>query len=327
MRILITGGSGLLGSKISEKATEKGREVYSGYNTHKSTFGIPTKLDICNRTILDKIFRNVKPEVVIHAAALTNVDRCEKDKKPAWKVNVEGTRNIAELSRKNKAFSIYISTDYVFSGDKGMYKETDETDPVNHYGTTKLEGEKAIKAILDRWCIARPSVIYGSTPAAGKVNFALWVLEKLERREPINIITDQHVSPTLNTNLAEMILEVTERKLTGVYHLAGATPINRYDFAQLIAETFKLDKNLIEPAKSEQMTWKAKRPKNTSLNVDKATRMLQNEPLKIQEALNTLKDETSRRRRGNKDSNNQGASKSQHINVESTIMCKIICHE
>jgi len=294
LRILLTGGSGLLGSKIAEIAVRKGYDIYSGYNKHESRFGVPVKLNVCDKAALNKAFKEVKPEVVIHAAALTNVDKCEEDKTLAWKVNVDGTKNICELSKKHKAFLIYVSTDYVFSGEKGLYKETDETSPINYYGVTKLEGEKTIKNIPDEWCIARPSVIYGSTPAAGKVNFALWVLEKLKKEEPIRVITDQYVSPTLNTNLADMILEVAERRLTGTYHLAGATPINRYRFAQLLAEKFELDKNLIEPARSEEMKWKAKRPKNTSLNVEKATRTLRNKPLKIEEAINRLKEEISK---------------------------------
>jgi len=294
LRILITGGSGLLGSKIAEIAVQKGYDVYSCYNMHESMFGFPVKLDICDKTAANKVFREVNPEVVIHAAALTNVDKCEEDKPLAWKINVDGTRNICELTNKHGAFMIYVSTDYVFSGEKGLYKETDETDPINYYGIAKLEGENTVKTMLDEWAIARPSVIYGSTPAAGKVNFALWVLEKLKREQPIRIITDQYVSPTLNTNLADMILEVAERRLTGTYHLAGATPINRYRFAQLLAEKFELDKNLIEPARSEEMKWKAKRPKNTSLNVEKATRTLRNKPLKIEEAISRLKEEISK---------------------------------
>jgi len=186
---------------------------------------------------------------------------------------------------------IYVSTDYVFSGKKGMYTETDETKPINHYGKTKLEGEKIVRNLMPDWCIARPSVIYGSVPAAGKTNFALWVIDKLRKGEQIKIITDQYVSPTINTNLAEMILEVAQRRLTGIYHLSGATPINRYDFACLIAETFDLNKNLIKPAKSEEMNWNAQRPKNTSLNIEKASRTLTKKPLKIEDALNKLKEE------------------------------------
>ena len=289
MKILITGGSGLLGSKISEKAMEKGHDVYSGYNAHEAEFGIPVKLDVCQGAVLQKTLKEVEPEVVIHTAALTNVDKCEEDKDLAWKVNAEGTKNIAKLSRKHKAFLIYVSTDYVFSGEQGLYKERDEPDPVNYYGATKLEGEKTVKAIAKDWCITRPSVIYGSTPAAGKVNFALWVIEKLEKREPLKIITDQYVSPTLNTNLADMILEAAERRLTGIYHLAGATPVNRYSFAKLLTEKFGLDTNLIKPAKSEEMKWKARRPKDTSLNVEKAKGALRNKPLEVTEALSMLK--------------------------------------
>ena len=240
---------------------------------------------------ITEVFNSIKPEIVVHAGALSNVDKCEENNELAWKINVEGTQHIAELSRKNKAFLIYVSTDYVFSGKKGMYTETDETKPINYYGKTKLEAEKIVRNLMTEWCIARPSVIYGSVPAAGKINFALWVLDKLRKGEQINIITDQIISPTFNTNLAEMILEVAQRHLTGVYHLSGATPINRYDFACLIAETFDLDKNLIKPAKSEEMNWKAERPKNTSLIVKKASKILSKKPLKIEDALNQLKKE------------------------------------
>jgi dTDP-4-dehydrorhamnose reductase len=240
---------------------------------------------------ITEVFNSIKPEIVVHAGAISNVDKCEENKELAWTINVEGTKHIAELSRKHKAFLIFVSTDYVFSGKKGMYTETDETKPINYYGKTKLEAEKIVRDLMSEWCIARPSVIYGSVPAAGKINFALWVLEKLRNCEKINIITDQIISPTFNTNLAEMILEVAQRRLTGIYHLSGATPLNRYDFACLLAETFQLDKNLIKPAKSEEMNWNAKRPKNTSLNVEKASRTLSKKPLKIEYALNKLKEE------------------------------------
>lgn len=291
MRLLITGGSGLLGSKIASIAVQKGYETHSGYNKHEAINGTSIKLDICNKNVVTEAFERIKPEAVIHAAALTNVDKCEEEKELAWKVNIEGTKNILKSSERHNAFLVYVSTDYVFSGEEGMYKETDKPEPINYYGLTKLEGEKIVTSSAIEWCIARPSVIYGSTPAAGKINFALWVLNKLKNRETMKIITDQWVSPTLNTNLAEMILEIIERKLTGIYHLAGATPINRYDFATLIAETFQLDKNLISSAKSSEMKWLAKRPKNTSLNVEKASKTLKNKPLKIQDALNKLKEE------------------------------------
>ena len=295
LRLLITGGSGLLGSKVAEKAILDGYKVYSGFNQHKTRAGIPVKLDICEKEATNRVFTEIKPEIVVHSAAITNVDKCEEEKELAWKVNLEGAKRIAELSREHGAFLIYVSTDYVFSGKEGMYRETDETKPINHYGATKLEGEKTVAALTAEWCIARPSVIYGSVPAAGKINFVLWVLDKLRAGEQIKIITDQYISPTFNTNLAEMIIEVARRRLTGIYHLSGATPINRYNFARLIAETFELDKSLIKPAKSEEMKWNAERPKNTSLNVEKASRTLSKKPLEIKDALNRLKEEITQR--------------------------------
>lgn len=291
MRLLITGGSGLLGSKISSIAVRKGYLTYSGYNEHEATNGTPIKLDICDKKNVMEAFNSIKPEAVVHAAALTNVDKCEEDIGLARKVNVEGTRNILDLVEKYSAFLVYVSTDYVFSGEEGMYKETDEPNPINYYGLTKLEAEKMVGASNIEWCIARPSVVFGSTPAAGKVNFALWTINTLKNEESIKIITDQWVSPTLNTNLAEMILETIERKLTGIYHLAGATPLNRYEFTSLIAKTFQLDRNLISKTTLKEMKWLAVRPKNTSLNVEKASKKLKIKPLKIQDALYKLREE------------------------------------
>lgn len=291
MRILITGASGLLGSKIAELAVKLGYEVYSGYLTHEPTHGISLKLDVRNIDALRGIFDKVRPEVVIHAAALTDVDRCEIDKELAWSINVEGTRNVAELSRRYGAFLVYMSTDYVFKGDKGMYRETEEANPVNYYGLTKLEGERRVINILDDYCIVRSSVIYGSRPASGKVNFALWVIEKLRRGETVNVLKDQWNSPTLNTNLAEMILEIAERKLTGIYHLAGATRVSRYEFANLIAETFDLSKELIRPVTMDNLEWIAPRPRDSSLDVLKAMKTLRKKPDVIKEALRRLREE------------------------------------
>ncbi|MCK4424743.1 dTDP-4-dehydrorhamnose reductase, partial [Candidatus Bathyarchaeota archaeon] len=238
---------------------------------------------------VEKIFQKINPEAVVHAAALTNVDKCETQKELAWKINVEGTENIAESCKKHQSFLIHISTDYVFDGEKGMYKETDKPSPINHYGLTKLKGEEHVKNLLDDYCIARASVIYGSIPATGKINFALWLLNKLKRKEKVKIVTDQWNSPTLNTNLANMILEVLERKLTGIFHLAGATRISRHEFARLLAENFILDENFITPVSSEEIKWIAKRPKDSSLNVNKAYQALKNKPLKIHEALEKMK--------------------------------------
>jgi dTDP-4-dehydrorhamnose reductase len=291
VKLLVTGASGLLGSKLCEIAIKKSHEVYSAYSQHKPLHGVPVQFDVSNKGAVEKIFEKVNPEAVVHAAALTNVDKCESEKELAWRINVQGTENVAASCEKHRAFLVYISTDYVFDGEKGMYKEDDKPAPINYYGLTKLKGEESVEDLLDQHCIARSSVIYGSIPATGKVNFALWLLERLERKETVKIVTDQWNSPTLNTNLAKMLLEVLERKLNGIYHLAGATRVNRCEFAKFLAENFNFDTNLISPVSSKGIPWTAKRPRDSSLDVNRASQALRNRPLKILDALKTMKKE------------------------------------
>ena len=291
MKLLITGASGLYGSKLAKMAIAENYEVYSCDIQELNVYGNFVKVDISDKGLVEEAFKKAKPDVVVHAATLTDVDKCEVNKDLAWKINVDGTKYIVEAAKKHQAFFVYISTDYVFSGNKGNYKETDVPDPINYYGLTKLKAEELVKNSLDNYCIARSSVIYGSTPAAGKVNFVLWVIDKLEKGERVKIVDDQWNSPTLNTSLAEMTLEVVERRLTGIFHLCGATRINRLNFTEAIANTFELNRGLIDPVKSSEFTWPAKRPMDSSLDTSKAQQLLRNKPLEIGTALMRLKQE------------------------------------
>jgi dTDP-4-dehydrorhamnose reductase len=288
VKLLITGASGLLGTKLCEIALRRNHEVYSAYSQHRPLHGTPVKLNILDLKAEQQILDKIKPQGVVHAAALTDVDKCEMEKELAWKINVEATTNLAQLCKEHDAFLVYVSTDYVFDGEKGMYKEMDGPAPINHYGLTKLKGEEAVQT-LDKYCIARGSVIYGSTPATGKTNFALWLLDKLRKKEEVKIITDQWNSPTLNVSMAEMILQILEKRVNGIFHLAGATRLSRYEFAEHLAETFNLDPKYIKPVQSEHVKWIAQRPKDSSLDVSKAKRTLAIKPLEIREALEIMK--------------------------------------
>ncbi|MEM3648202.1 MAG: dTDP-4-dehydrorhamnose reductase [Thermoproteota archaeon] len=291
MKILVTGASGLLGCKISLLALKKGHEVYSVYREHTVDLGEPVKLDLTRRSDVYKVFSELKPEAVIHAAAYTDVDGCEADRDMAWRVNAESTKHVAEASASMGAHLTYVSTDYVFDGEKGLYTEDDEPNPVNYYGYTKLKGEEYVKQHAEQWCIARTSVIYG-WGVKHRLNFATWLISNLSQGREVKTITDQHVSPTFNTNLAEMLLEIAERRITGVLHTAGANRVSRYGFALKLAEAFKLDASLVKPAEMSEMPWKAKRPRDSSLNVGKATILLSAKPLRIEQALEMMKKET-----------------------------------
>ncbi|MGB9729845.1 MAG: dTDP-4-dehydrorhamnose reductase [Thermoprotei archaeon] len=294
VRLLVVGGSGLLGSKVMDVAARRGFVVYSSYFSHKTDFSGGLKLDVTDFSMVKDIIRRVNPDVVIHASAVTDVDLCEKNRELAYKVNVLGTGNVVKACESIGAYLVYISTDYVFSGDKGFYKEDDEPNPINYYGYTKLEGERLVMSSNLKYLIVRTSVIYGAKPAAGKINFALWIIEKLKNNEYVKVLTDQFISPTLNTNLAEMILEAVEKDLNGVYHMAGDERVSRYDFALKIAEIFNLNPKLVIKASMNDMNWIAKRPKDSSLNVEKTKSILNTKPLKLDEAIKKLKLEVER---------------------------------
>jgi dTDP-4-dehydrorhamnose reductase len=289
MKIFITGGSGLLGSKVAEIAQARGDEVFSGYAHNQPEYGRAVKFDLLDEMSISELIGKIKPEVIIHSAALTDVDRCEREKELAYQMNVEGTRAIATAAENAGSFLIYISTDYVFDGNRGMYREDDSTNPVSYYGYSKLLGEK-----FCRGCIARTCVIYGSRPASGKVNFALWLLNSLKSGKEVRVVTDQFITPTLNTNLAKMVLEAADRRLCGVHNLAGATRISRYDYAQDLAREFDLDASLILTSRMADLMWAAKRPIDSSLDTSKARAELMEKPLPLNEALRTLKAEVLR---------------------------------
>ena len=235
--------------------------------------------------------QGLKPDAIVHAAALTDVDRCERERDLANAINYEATKAVARCARDLGAFLIYVSTDYVFDGKSGMYREDDVPSPINYYGYTKLKGEQAVKELLSDYLIARTSVIYGSTPSSGKVNFALWVIGALREGKPVSVTVDQFVSPTFNTNLAEMTMECLERRLTGTVHLAGADRLSRFDFASALCREWSLNPSLINPVEMSQMSWSAPRPRDSSLDVSKAAGTLKNAPTGITESLRRLRKE------------------------------------
>ena len=301
MKLLVIGGSGLLGYKVAKMASDE-HETFLTYNYRSIQIEGCTalKLDKCDREAVFELLEKIKPDVVIDTAALHNVDYCETHPEEAWKVNVEGTRNVAEACKKVGAKIIFISTDYVFDGTKGYYTEEDKPNPLSYYAKTKLEAEKIIQSLDVNYIIARPSVIYGWNPnevsglksSSGKsVNFVVWALQKLEKGEEIKAVTDQYSSPTLADNLAEALLVMASSEKQGIYHTAGKDCVNRYEFTLKIAEVFGLDKSLIKPVTSEIFKQVAKRPKKCCLDVSKAEKDFGIRFLTVEEGLKLMKNQ------------------------------------
>lgn len=282
MKIMVIGGGGQLGSKIIKQAN-KNFILYTTYLTRKPPINHKKniKLDKTDRNNVYKNIKEILPNIVIDTAALHNVDYCETHKDETKFVNVIGTRNVAEACKQYSAKMVFISTDYVFDGKQGNYKEDDPTNPINYYGLSKLEAEKTVQQICEDYVIVRPSLIYSWVPAtiiqssSGKpLNFAMWLIQKLQKKETVNIVTDQHNSPTLANSLAKTILKMCEKDIIGLYHIAGKTKLNRYEFSLILSEKMGYDQSLINPIKTYQLGQIAKRPKDSSLNVEKTEKTL-----------------------------------------------------
>jgi dTDP-4-dehydrorhamnose reductase len=289
LRLLVTGASGLLGRRVVELALLRGHEVYAVYKEHVVGLGVPIRLDITDRERLMEVVLRLRPDVIIHTAAFTDVDGCEVNRELAWRVNAEATGYVAEAAARVGSHLVYVSTDYVFDGERGLYREEDRPNPINYYGYTKLMGEEFVRERAGSWCIVRTSVVYGWS--VGKLNFATWLIDNLGRGREVRVVTDQFVSPTLNTNLAEMLLEIAERGIVGVLHTAGASRVSRYEFAVRLAEVFGLNNNLVRPVRMSEMAWKAKRPRDSSLDVSRARAVLSAKPMELDQALLTMKKE------------------------------------
>ena len=283
MKYLVTGSAGLIGNQLVHDLEKSGEIVYSCYNNVKPIHGIPIQLDLLDLEGIHKIFKKIQPDIVIHSAALTDVEKCEVEQKLANSINVKATEVIAKEIENISGYLMYISTDYVFDGNKGLYKETDLTNPLSNYGITKLSGEKIIQDKTSRWSIIRTSTPFGKHYL--KKTFPVWVYENLKINKKINILENQFTSPTYVPNLSEMILEIIFHRLEGFFHLAGSTKISRFEFAKMIATKFDLNLSLLNPVKIDSMPWKAIRPIDSSLDISKINTVLKTKPYTINQSL------------------------------------------
>ena len=288
MKLLITGATGLLGSKLVEDALANGHDVISLCNEHPIVRGDVLRVDLRRAEEVRKALVKTKPDAVIHTASITDVDLCERNPTLAMDTNGKATGTIAQACSELNSFLVYVSTDYVFDGLTGSYKEENRTNPINVYGSSKLLGEQLTSNLARDSCIARTSVIFG-WGREYRPNFATWLLGKLLTGQNVQIINGQYASPTLNTCLARMLLEVTVKRITGILHVAGAERVNRYEFALRLAREFGYDPKLLVPTTPDSSNWYAKRPNDSSLNVEKGIRLLDVKPCSVDEELRAFK--------------------------------------
>ena len=283
LKVLVTGSAGLVGQQVVKDLSNT-HQVFSCYNKLKPEYGDSVKMDLKNCEMISSILTEKKPDIVIHLGAMTGVDLCEKEKTSASEINTKATEIIAKECSKLNSFLVYVSTDYVFDGNLGMYKEDDVTNPLGFYGKSKLEGEKAVQNFSTNWCVARTSTPFGLHPT--KKSFPMWVIENLQKQKQIDVLIDQFTSPTYIPNLSRMLIEISERRIAGIIHAAGASKISRYQMASMISDKLNLDGTLLKQISINKMKWVAQRPKDSSLDVSRASSILNEKPQKIDQSLN-----------------------------------------
>jgi dTDP-4-dehydrorhamnose reductase len=274
--LLVTGGNGLLGTKLLELCLGTGglRPVSASRNPRSNGFLGPLdfhQVDLAERAATEALLEAVRPRLVVHTAAMTDVDGCERQPEAAWRANVVAAEHVARACRAVDAHLVHLSTEYVFDGTRGPYSEDDRPNPISVYGRSKHAGEAAVGEHLPDAAIARTTVLYGHAPNV-RPNFVTWLVGRLRGGTPASVVDDQVGSPTLADNLAEMCLALARGRARGIYNTVGADVIDRHAFALLVAEVFALDSSLIRPVTTASLAQAAPRPLRAGLTVDKLRR-------------------------------------------------------
>lgn len=259
MRFLITGASGMLGSVFCRQLKDK-NEIY-GIDIRPGF----TEIDITEKQALWNFVKKVQPQVIVHTAAYTDVDGCELDPDKAYKINADGTKNLAEACNDTGALMIYISTDYVFDGRKDKpYTEIDKPNPINVYGKSKLQGEKYVRNLCKNFLIIRSSGLFGKD---GR-NFVDTILKIARSKEDLKVVDDQHTCPTYVNDLTMAVISLVDLKKEGIYHVVNNGACSWYEFAIEVLKISRIKKE-ITPIKTEESDRAAKRPKMSMLCCDK----------------------------------------------------------
>lgn len=290
MKILITGSNGLLGQKlvkllagkegITLLATSKGKNRISNKNGYEYQ-----PLDITSKDEIASVFDYFTPTVVINTAAMTNVDACETNQQLCVDLNVNAVKYLIHSAEKYNTHLIHLSTDFVFDGEDGPYKETDSPNPLSFYGQSKYEAEKLIQNSNTKWSIIRTIIVYGIGEQMSRSNIVLWAKEALEKGNPLTIVNDQFRSPTLAEDLAMGCWLVAEKSAEGIYHISGKDTMSIIDLVYEVADFYGYDRSIVSPISTESLNQAAKRPPKTGFILDKAQNELDYSPCSFKEGL------------------------------------------
>ncbi len=290
-KILITGSNGLLGQKLLALLgqDEQLQIIATSRGTPRATLpanAVYISMDASRKEEVEKVVRLHRPDAIIHTAAKTQVDECEQDPADCFLQNVEAVRHIAEAAAQYNAFLLHLSTDFIFDGQAGPYKEEDTPHPISIYGESKLRAEQLIQSMDNlRWAITRTVLVYGYSPTLSRSNIVLWAIDALEQQKPIKVVDDQWRTPTLAEDLADGCVRIVKQQATGIWHLSGEELMTPYEMVMRIARYYGYSTERVERADASSFTQPAKRPPKTGFIIDKAKKHLGYQPHSFEEGL------------------------------------------
>lgn len=293
MRILITGSNGLLGQKIVKLCLERGLSFIATSKGENRNPDCPNQnylsLDITNALEINNVFQFYYPTDIIHTAAITNVDYCEDHVEECQEVNVNATRLLLNASIQYKAHFQFLSTDFVFDGEKGNYTEKDEVNPLSVYAKSKVDGENLVlNTNSDNWSIVRTIIVYGEGNNLSRSNIVLWAKDALSSGKELTIVDDQFRAPTWADDLAWGCVEIILRDKKGIFHLSGPETMSVIDLVYRIADYYHLPKDQVKPIHSNTLNQAAKRPPRTGFDLTHSRKELDYNPLTLEKTLELL---------------------------------------
>jgi dTDP-4-dehydrorhamnose reductase len=280
IKVVVTGSNGLLGQSLINLLLKE-KEVYKVFGlsrgdnrSGRDDFSY-ISIDITNEKKLKEILLETEPNVIINTAAMTQVDDCEGDRKACDLLNVSVVEWLAEISEKIEAHLIHLSTDFIFDGIKGNYKETDVPNPLSYYGVSKLKSEEVLINSKISYTILRTILVFGKVYDMSRSNIVLWVKSMLEKGKEITIVDDQFRSPTYVEDLALACKIAMDKKAKGIFNISSNELLSVYEIVQQIADVFHLDKKLIKPISTSTLNQTAPRPAKTGFDLSKTNRVLE----------------------------------------------------
>jgi dTDP-4-dehydrorhamnose reductase len=292
MKVLITGSNGLLGQHLIPLFVqdEKYEVIATGRGSnrlpqHQQQGYVYEATNLRNASSVQQLLEKYQPDAIIHAAAMTQVDDCERNKDACWDTNVAATRYLVQAAEKLNAFFLFLSTDFVFDGLEGPYREEDPVNPLSYYGASKVAAERMVRNSRLPWSIVRTVLVYGIAADAQRSNIITWVKNNLQQGKKLKVVTDQWRTPTLVQDLALGCKLVVDKKATGIYHISGSDMLTPYEMAVQTAQFFNLDTRLLEQVDARTFTQPARRPAKTGFVIDKAVSELGYKPHSFTEGL------------------------------------------